>query len=280
MKIYLDCYPCILRQALEASRMVTDDPKVQKNVLLKTMNTLSTIDENTPFPEPGQIIHRWIKKVSSNPDPYKKLKQKYNKIAMDMYPKLKEIVKASDEPLLTATKIAIAGNIIDFAANSVFNLEDTLEDALNADLAINDYALFKETIEKSDKIVYLGDNAGEIVFDRILVEEIDNNNLIFVVRGEPVINDATLEDAFFASLDKIAKVISNGSDAPGTLLDDCSEEVLNEYNSADMIIAKGQGNFESLSDEQRGIFFLLKAKCPVIGDELGVDVGSIVLTML
>ena len=123
----------------------------------------------------------------------------------------------------------------------------------------------------------LADNAGEIVFDRLLIEQLPIDRVTVAVRGYPVINDATLDDAETAGLTDIVDVISNGSDAPGTLLDDCSEAFRSRFEEADLIIAKGQGNYETLAQSPRPIFFLLRVKCPVVARDLDYPVGSMVV---
>jgi hypothetical protein len=177
--------------------------------------------------------------------------------------------------------LAIAGNSIDLGPQSSYgDINSIVDEALVSRLAANDYEMFRKSIEKSSRILYLGDNAGEIVFDRILIEEVRQLKEVeidFVVREKPIINDATLDDAISVGMDKVARIISSGCDAPGTILSQCSPEMLELYHSADMIIAKGQGNYESLSGEARGIFFLLKAKCQVVAKLLGVNVGDALL---
>jgi len=188
-------------------------------------------------------------------------------------------VADSDDPLLTASKLAIGGNSIDLGPTSRYaDINSIIASALTARLSINDK--FYSSINDSQRILYLGDNAGEIVFDRILIEEIKQIKDIridFVVRESPIINDATMADARYVSLDRVANLISSGSDAPATILAQCSAQMLKLYHAADTIIAKGQGNFESLSEEGGNIFFLLKAKCEVIAELLGVGVGDAVL---
>jgi len=179
-----------------------------------------------------------------------------------------------------AIKVAIAGNIIDFGVNnrisSGFNIEEELEDTLEQDFAIFDYADFKDALKDVDEILYLADNTGEIVFDRVLIEEL-GKRVIYVVRDKPIINDATMEDALFCKMDKVARVISSGCDAPGTILRYCSKEFLTYYSRAKLIISKGQGNYETLSEEKKPVFFLLKTKCSIIANDLGCKTGDIIL---
>jgi uncharacterized protein with ATP-grasp and redox domains len=190
-------------------------------------------------------------------------------------------VVESADPLLTACKLAVAGNSIDLGPGVKYGeLSSIVELALASQLAINDYEQFRESISNSRRVLYLGDNAGEIVFDRILIRElqqIKDLSIDFVVRDRPIINDATLADAVYVSLDKVANIVSSGSAAPAMIPSQCSPEVLRLYHSADTIIAKGQGNFESLSEERKNIFFFLKVKCPVVARLLGASVGDAVL---
>ena len=278
MKTYLDCIPCFVRQALEASRMATKDrvkqEKVLKAVLLELGKT-STKDKIPP--QIARKVHRIVKKVTKNDDPYKKVKDRYNKKALKMFPSLKQKVAESRDRLLTATKLAIAGNIIDFGPSSKFDLEKTIEEVLVQDFAINHFDLFKKVLQKSERVVYLGDNTGEIVFDRILLEELKDKEITFVVKGGPIINDATVEDAKFASIDRIARILTVSNGEPGTGPDRNSKRFINFLKGADIVISKGQGNYEALSEVDANIFFLLKAKCPAIAKDIGVKIGGIII---
>ena len=276
MKTYLDCIPCFFRQGLDAARLATQDKVKQKKVLDEIATMIPHLSLNSTPPEMGRIIHATIRKFTNSTDPYKKVKEKYNKIALKLYPRLKEEVKRSNDPLLVAIRIAIAGNTIDFGVSSKVNIEKELKNILKQDFAIFDYQDFKNALKGTDEIVYIADNAGEVVFDRVLVEQL-NKKVIYVVRDKPIINDATIEDALFCKINEVAKVISSGCDAPGVILRYCSDEFLNYYTRAKLIISKGQGNYETLSEEKRPIFFLLKAKCPIIARDLNCTEGDIIL---
>jgi uncharacterized protein with ATP-grasp and redox domains len=190
-------------------------------------------------------------------------------------------VDYSNDPLLTACQLAIAGNDIDLGARAEYgSIDSIIEGSLGYRLDRDTYARFKKSIEKAALILYIGDNAGETVFDRVLIEQflpMNNSKIVFAVREKPIINDATFDDAVKAGLDKIATIISSGSDAPATILSQCSSEMLNFYQSADIIISKGQGNYESLSGRSENIFFLFKVKCPVIARDSDFDIGSGIL---
>lgn len=281
MKTYLDCVPCFLRQALEAARAATNDEDVHRKVLNSVAIMIPQLPLNATPPEIAQQTYRLVYRIIGNSDPYEEAKRIANRAALALYPRLKEAVTASDDPLLVACKLAIAANSIDPAPpSSRGNLDSIIESALSAPLAIDNYHEFRHSIQNSARILYLGDNTGEIVFDRILIEElrqIKELEINFVVRERPIINDATRHDALSVGLDRVAAIVSSGSDAPATILYQCSPEMLDLYHSANTIVAKGQGNYESLSGEQGNIFFMLKAKCPVVAGLLEVNVGDAIL---
>jgi len=281
LKIHLDCIPCFLRQALEVARAVTDDKHVHRRVLNSVAGMIPQLSLDLSPPEITQQVYSLIYPIIGNDNPYREAKEQANQMALALYPRLKETVANSDDPLLTACKLAIAGNSIDLG--SLFDYSDIngiVETALASPLSIDDYQEFRSGIANSRHILYLGDNAGEIVFDRVLIEElhrIKELEINFVVRERPIINDATLGDAISVGLDRVSTIVSSGSDAPATILSQCSPQMLRLYHSADIIIAKGQGNHESLDEEQGNIFFLLMVKCPVIAELLKVNVGDTVL---
>ncbi|MFZ0482045.1 MAG: ARMT1-like domain-containing protein [Desulfobacterales bacterium] len=276
MKTYLDCLPCFMNQALRAARIATDDEKKIKTVLDEVGMMLKDIPLDSSPPESGRLIYHKIKEITGNLDPYKKIKKESTQKALSLYPSLKNRLEKSKDRLLTAIRIAIAGNIIDFGANWNFDLENETYKVLEMNFAVCDYNEFKNKLDKAPKILYIGDNAGECVFDRILIEEI-KRPVTYVVRGMPIINDATHEDAVQAGIDGVATILSSGTDAPGTILETCSPEFNEVYKNSEFIISKGQGNYEALSKETRPIFFLLKTKCHVVADDIGVSNGDIVL---
>jgi uncharacterized protein with ATP-grasp and redox domains len=281
LKIYLDCIPCFLRQALEAARMATGDEDTHRKVLNSVANLIPKLPFDVTPPEIAQYVYRIVADITGDEDPCYEAKRQANRLALSLYSRLKKTVANSSDPLLAACKLAIAGNSIDLAPQSGYgDLSSIAESALASPLGIDDYEEFKRSIEKSSHILYLGDNAGEIVFDRILIEElrqVKDFEVYFAVREKPIINDATLHDAISTGMDKVAEIVPSGSDAPATILSQCSPRILQLYHSADITIAKGQGNYESLSDEAKSIFFLLKVKCPVIAGLLSANVGDAVL---
>ena len=276
MKTYLDCFPCFLRQALEAARMAGADEERQRLILDRTMALLQDASLESKPPEIGDRVHRIVRQLTGDDDPYAAVKAESTKEALRLYPRLKALVAEDGDRLERAIRIAIAGNVIDFATGADFDIEEGLERILNQPFAINDIAAFRKALSEARSVLYLGDNAGETVFDRVLIEALDVP-VIYAVKGGPIINDATVDDALAAGLDEVAEVVSTGSDAPGTILSRCSAEFRALYERAELVIAKGQANYETLSEEGGRLFFLLKVKCPVIARDIGAPVGSIVL---
>jgi uncharacterized protein with ATP-grasp and redox domains len=247
-----------------------------KKVLDETGHMLETISINSTPPESGRLIYHKISEITGNLDPYRKIKIESTQKALSLYSSLKNRVEKSNDRLLTAVKIAIAGNVIDFGANWNFDLNKEVKEILDKDFAICDYDVFKNRLDEAHEILYIGDNAGECVFDKILIEEMQKP-VIYAVRALPIINDATYEDALQAGIDQVATIVSSGTDAPGTVLKTCSSEFRKKYDRSTFIISKGQGNYEALSNQKDPLFFLLKAKCKVIADHIGVVLGDIVL---
>ena len=276
MKTYLDCIPCFFNQALRAGRIATNDEEKIKRILDEIGMVLKDIPlESTP-PETGRLIYEKVREITGNRDPYKEIKIEITQKALSLYPSLKEKIKQSDDTLLSAIRIAVAGNVIDFGVNRNFDIEREIHEVCKKDFAIYDYREFRECLDKADEVLFIGDNAGESVFDKLLIEEL-KRPVIYVVRDEPVINDVTYEDALLAGIDQVATIISSGTNAPGAVLTTCSDEFKRIYNDAQCVISKGQGNYEGLSDEKKAIFFMLKAKCYVIANDIGVNEGDIVL---
>jgi len=276
MKLYLDCVPCFFRQALEASRMVTDQEAVHRAVLEAVAREVSSLPPDVTPPEMGRRIHATIRHITRCRDPYRQIKARYNRVARGLYPELTERVRKSSQPLMTAVRLAIAGNVIDCGVSTSFDVHRDLETILHQDFAVCDFDDFTRRLHAARRILYLGDNSSEVVFDRVLVEQLGIPT-IYAVRDIPVLNDATMDDARFAGIDHAATVISSGCDAPATLLHHANAEFLEHFRHADVIISKGQGNYEGLSDVDRPVFFLLKAKCSVIAQDLGCPTGSIIL---
>lgn len=277
MKTYLDCIPCFFKQALFAARLVLNDENKIKYVLERIGSILPEILPHSSPPETARKIYGIIRECTGVEDPFKTLKEQSITQALQLYPNLRRAVQQAHDPLEMAARVAIAGNVIDFGANPDFEMQRDIRAAIDTDPAINHYSIFAKKVAAAKTILYLGDNAGETVFDKILIETMAKP-VVYAVRGAPVINGATLEDAQSSKLDDVADLLSSGCNAPGFLLDRCSEEFIEHFNNADLIISKGQGNWECLSNERRPIFYLLKAKCHVISRELDVAIDDTIIT--
>jgi len=224
-------------------------------------------------------IHRMAREIIKNDDLYREEKNSATLFLLERYDRLKSMVLQNENPLQTAAKLAAIGNIIDYGAHAVpEDLEEFLDAKLKEPLAIDHRKNMIEALQKAQSILYLADNAGEIVLDRLFLEILDHPHVVVAVRGQPVINDVTLDDAQLSGIDKISTLISNGYDAPSTLLGHCSDDFTQAYHEADVVISKGQGNFEGLMNEKDKIlFFMLMAKCNPIARLLGVKKGSMVI---
>jgi damage-control phosphatase, subfamily I len=287
MKTYLDCIPCFFKQGLASARILGTDEKTQKVIVDRIAKAVPSFPLLSTPPEMGKIIYDIIKDVIKKDDPFRGLKQKSNTLAMDVSENLKQKIQDSRDRLLTGMNLSIAGNIIDYGANHSLHLEKeiaaiTVKRIKTSRNCVNfQYAKFKKRLKKAELILFIGDNAGEIAFDKLFVEEIKRlypeKRLVYAVREEPVINDATIEDARFVGMDNITEVISSGSVIPGTSLKGCNKKFISLFKGADIIISKGQGNFETLSDEPTPIFFLLTVKCSVVAKMLNAEIGDIVL---
>jgi len=280
MHIYLDCIPCFIRQSLDAARLATEDVHIHEKVVRGVLGLANNLDMSQSPPVIGQKIHRLIRELVGVEDPYHNVKQQFNNVALKLYSEMRNSILESEGRLETAVRLAIAGNIIDFGINSTLQeaeLEKTIIQCLSEEPTDMQIEPFRKAIDEAENILYLADNAGEIVFDRLLIEQLPIEKITVAVKGSPVINDATIEDAILAGLPKIVEVIDNGSDAPGTILEICSQSFKDYFYKADLVIAKGQGNYETLNDIDKNIFFILKAKCPVIARNLGCEVGEMIL---
>ncbi len=276
MKTYLDCIPCVMQQALRAGRMATSDENKLKQILDETAAMVQTISMQATPAETGAKVYHIVSKVTGVADPYKEIKQQHIRETKAIYPELEKIVAASDDKLLTAIKIAIAGNVIDLGVNKAFDIVRDAKSILEQEFAIFDYDAFKKQLAKSKNILYLGDNVGESVFDILLIKEL-KKPVEYAVRAIPIINDVTREDAIASGIDQVAEIVDSGCKSPGVILSQNTPEFLELFNTADLVISKGQGNFEGLSSCSRQVFFLLKAKCRIISNHLGVAEGSIIL---
>lgn len=279
LKTAVECIPCFVRQATEAVSLIVEDVDRRETLLRKLLREIAGTDWLGSPPVMGQRIHRIIREELGCRDPYREIKRRMNQTAESLLPILRDTMRRQADPCEAAIRLAIGGNLLDSGAKTQIAAEDLprhLEAIWNKPLHGDALNLFRAA-EEAHCIVYLTDNAGEIFFDRVLIEALPAEKITVFVRGAPVINDATMEDAEAAGLPEIAPVFDNGSDAPGTIVEDCSEEFRGWFERADLVIAKGQGNYETLSDTTKRVFFLLTVKCPVIAGHIEEPVGSMVV---
>ena len=278
MSLSPDCIPCILKQALYAARIAKiNDEKIQIEILKYVIKELNNIDNIETAPELSNKIQDIVKVFSGINDPYAEEKERNLKRASKFVPYLKTYINNSYDKLEQAVRVAILGNIIDLGANPDFKLEDEINRINSNNIVLDDYLLFKEKVEKAKYILYIGDNAEEAIFDKLLIEQLQCKNIIFVVRDSYILNDVTIDFAKKIGLNKIAKVISSGSKVAGTNLKETNKTFNKYFFNAPVIIAKGQGNFETLMNCDREIFYMFKVKCEVIAKRTGYKVGTSVL---
>ncbi|MBN1107424.1 MAG: DUF89 family protein [Bacteroidales bacterium] len=269
------CFYCLVKSFGKLLEKEPVSVEAKNNFTLDMINLYRDRYDQLCTPDFARELHAILKGYTNNPDPYKTEKREGNRQALDMVPELQTLIDRSEDPFITAMRMSIAGNIMDFAANHEFDIEKTLQESLVAPFAIDHSEQLRAAVKNADSILYLGDNAGEIVFDRLFIKTMAHKNLTYAVRGMPVINDATIEDAEQTGMYEVAEVISNGYDAPSTLIEKSSDEFRRHFYKASLIISKGQGNLEglvALNDSR--IFFLLMVKCDVMAEFLKVEKGS------
>ncbi|MCQ2737431.1 MAG: ARMT1-like domain-containing protein [archaeon] len=286
MKVYYTCGACYLRQARDTADLATDDEDLKFKIMQHVLSFLAEeFDENLQSNSTGTRIQRYIKKVTGCDDPYKAEKIESNRIALNVLPKVKEILK-DDDSLETFVKVAIVGNIIDFGAYGLdADWEDMINDGLKKELVINDIDAFEDALNKYDDVLYLVDNTGEIVFDKLLIEKIKSYgvNVTVAVKEKPILNDACMEEALEVGLDEVADIISTGTDSVGIVESMVSDEFLEYFKKSPFVISKGMGNYEGITEmdlDGQDVFVLLAVKCPAISNHSGVDVGSHILHKL
>lgn len=270
MEIFLDCLPCTLKQVLEASRMTTEDPEIHRSIIEDCLKIISDYKRYGCSPDMCRAMHRSVKTRTGVNDPYAAEKKKDIEAALKALPRIRHFLSGKRNELYWVLKTAAAGNIIDSGVYSSINIEECINNELEKEFGACDLARFEEKLKTAKTLLIVGDNAGETVFDRVMAEYFTGLDITYAVRSEPILNDATAFDAIESGLGECTRIIETGCTMPGTVLEECSGEFLDRFNSADVVISKGQGNFETLSECKRDIFFLLKAKCAIIAKILNV----------
>lgn len=283
MKISYECGPCFLRQAREALDLSTDDEALKMEVIGDIFQFLSdNFKEGANSNSTGSAMHNLIKQKTGCSDPYRKEKIEGNEIALKYLPEVKKILD-EDDSLENHVKIAIIGNILDFGA---FTLDDDIESviksSLKKDLAVKDIDEFENSLKSHDKVLYLVDNTGEIVFDKLLLAKIREYvlDITIAVKSEPILNDACMAEAIDAGLDEFGKIVEIGCGTVGYVDSKISDEFREIFNNHEFIISKGMGNYEGLTEidlSGKDIYFLLCAKCNTISRDIGVNLHDMLL---
>ncbi len=285
MNWFPECGPCFLRQVLTVRRYLALNDTQTKSLMKSVACLLCSIKDDISPPEFAMDVYAKVEELTGQDDPYRTGKEESNRIALDMVPLIQERIKSALDPVKESILLSIAGNIIDFGVTGDIDvlreLNQILREEKKSDARFFQIDEFLIRLHNSKRILVIGDNCGEIVFDKIMIETIKeqwpDKKFIFAVRGGPIINDVTYDDAVKVGLDRVANIISTGVQSPGAVLSRASKEFVSEFYKADMVISKGQGNFEALSDVDREVFFLFMAKCDVIAKFVGCPKGTILL---
>jgi uncharacterized protein with ATP-grasp and redox domains len=276
MKTAFECIPCFLNQALAVARKLLLSKERTESLLREMLMILYQQDWQLPPPVIARETQRSIRALTGSDDPYLEQKMADTRTALELLPEIETSIASSATPFLSAVQFSLAGNAIDFGATNGWDagVRNTFQKALTRHLDENAVSRLKAAVSNSKNILFLADNVGEIVFDRPFLEQLGSGNVTVAVRGEPVLNDATMDDARRSGLTERFRGISNGSDVPGTWLDDCSDEFRVLFEKAELIVAKGQGNYECLSTVRRRICFLFMVKCSFVSQQVGMPTGS------
>lgn len=275
MLISPGCIPCIVNQSLTQSKMLgITDIDLQQKIIYETMGLILQNKDIATAPHFSKIMVDVLKKYIDVQELYEHIKTKNRTEAEKYIDSLGEMIISADDPLEMAVRIAILGNTIDMAANPNFNLQKESAEVKSNWFNYTDYNLFKDDLEKAESILYIGDNYSESLFDKLLIKQFKNKKVVFAVRSDYIYNDITLADAEKLGITKICKVIESGSVISGTALEQGTPEFLECYNTFDIVISKGQGNYETLYNAKRPVYFLFKVKCETIAELCGYAKGT------
>ena len=271
MRTSLDCLICFMRQARSLGLRASDDLGMQRQLLDKAGQFIASVNTDLAPPENSGRLYPLLAKTLGTSDPFIQVKKESNALALSLREEIRQRIAQAEDSLLAAVRAAIGGNIIDYGSLHSFDAVETMRHCFEQEFVIDDFPALQQTISrKGQKVLYLCDNCGEIIFDGLLIEQLTQKGceVTAVVRDAPIINDATLADAQACGLDQLCPVISSGTSCPGTPLSQCSPEFLAHFQAADIIISKGMGNFESLSEVAAPIFFLFTVKCTEVARHL------------
>jgi len=281
MNITPQCISCIFNQAHRVTQELNLGDKQAKEVLDLASSFVPKFSMNENPPQNATMMYEAISKLLNKKDLYKEIKAQSTAQAQNLAPFAQKLLSDSDNLFLDATKIAVAGNVIDLAAEIQFDLKEELEKVIHTPFAIDDSIKLLNSLKNAKKVVYLADNAGEHIFDKLYIEALNQLfptiKIYYLTRGQPIINDVTFDEAIEAGIDEIATVVNSGVATPCIIVEDLEPHARELFESADTIISKGMGNYECLNAQRSyPIFFLLKVKCSVVSSSIGEPIGSIV----
>lgn len=278
MKTELDCLPCFVQQTIATVRRFGGDRATQERVVRVVLEILRDADMGRSPPVIAREIYAAINDCLHVVDPYASLKAASNEQVRRLLPQLRRVIDESADPFATTVKLALAGNIIDFGVSHNFDLEQTIERLVTGAPVRDEIAVLERRLRQAKRVLYLADNAGEIVLDRLLVEKLiaGGATVTVAVRGGPIINDVTVEDVAAAGLDRLVRVISPATTLPGICLERSGARFRRAFEEAELIVSKGQGNFETLESVAAGrpIFFIFIVKCRIVSQMTGLAEGS------
>lgn len=277
MNVAFECIPCTVQSCLRLLDEGSIDERLREGLLRQALRFLAEADWDQSPPALARDLHAQLRSAASDPDPYRRIKHRSNLAMLERTRDLRERLSRDPDPFTMAVRLAVAGNVIDFGAKHLLDPAATIERVLTANLAVDHSRQLRADLEAAESVLYIGDNAGEIVLDGLFLETMAHPAVTFSVRGGPVINDATLADAELAGIPDLARVITTGDDSPGVIFDRVSGEFREAFDHADVVIAKGQGNLEGLWNAPRDVYFLLTVKCERIASHLNVPVGDFVI---
>ncbi len=277
MIVSLDCIPCTVNSFLRLIKTGMLPEESKEAAMRRLLAFLSRADFRQSPPALGREMHRMIREELNNSDPYREIKEKYNRMMLDLQPQFENQIETSTDSFDTAMRLAVAGNVIDFGPQAQMDIMETINRVTRAQFAIDDSQQLRDDLKSARTLLYLGDNCGEIVMDKLFLQTLGLPEMYFAVRGGPIINDVTIEDAKLVGMEDVATVITTGDDSPGVVWQTASDEFKAIFNEADVIISKGQGNLEGLIDVPQNIYFLLVIKCDLVGELVETGVGEFVI---
>ena len=281
MQIDNECVECIINQSVRVANLITDDESLKNKIISSTKLLSKDFSFNNTPPEIASYVYENMADIAKKYDLYDEVKQNSTKKALSFVPLLKEKLLDSNDKFLTAIKIAVAGNVIDLAAQVEFDLDEELNKIFYTNFAYDDVDILKQELEKSKTVLLIGDNVGEHIFDYMFIEVLQDFypkiKFSYMVRGNPIINDVTIKEAKEAKFDELCELVDSGVNTPGFAYNRANKYSQELFDSVDLVLSKGMGNYECMSELQRkNICFLLKIKCNVVANSLNKNLGDIV----